>query len=1198
MAKLQVFDSPINQDDDDLFGMANYAQKLASFIETVTPPFTIGVYGEWGDGKTSFVRLLRQSLEASISEDKIKFIAFSAWPHTTSDALWRALIIKIARDLYAISESETGTPPPAAPKAPRPDGLWPALASFLFSDAVVLRPEPSPQDDLAKYRDLISRLDRTAYGSISKNKEQQVQVNNDVALLSIVNAAIAALGTVSPLVAGLRSLLGIEPKVNLSELLHTEKNVATRDLIESIQEFKQVFRQLFLDKAEGKRVFVFVDDLDRCLPDVALDILEAIKMFLDEVGCIFIVAADENLIGQGLRLRYSDLFRNNDDQHVHSFFAQKGQEYFEKIIQFAVRVPARTTDQAHRFISAQFPQWTPATDIIQTALGSNPRRLKQYCNQLTYKYLVSQIQVSSAAPGPSSLPVLDDRKRQLLDKIITLQSWSEHSLRKMRGFLAQPDTFPAVMTSIEKLLEDSQEDKPRPQAEAGLGDDSQYEFYTEAVKSAPLFNLLKGSPRFSAEPPDHTATCVEFADIKPHSGRTMLMTRDTAFMRILAAVEIQEPVDPAKLLVLDLTKLIYFDHERPDIFEKLRELADGTDWMSQLAALEGHFDPASISNGSGDEPLNQTADSLRQLLEVEDPSSPSSVIKLFLDAPRFSAMLREEVHLYEGVREQLPQAETLLAKELFASATAIDKYRRIAAATLSLLPPVERQKVESYLALRREAAQYFLELRKSAKVDALIYKWPEIARQYQVNGPAFLKTLEAQVLEPETVAKGTAGSWQRYLEDEQLVRFLRLRPLFRDIYPHEFSKYIAAAQVVAKPEAQKISASVPPVMAAAVYDQLEVVYDDFFVRIASIEGATDRYQVSLQREAGAPVSEEIDIPISAADRFEAMPLEAFSARGGIPVTRDAHFRANDLMAYLRQHGTQLYDMIFTSAAQRNFFEEALKTSRHLRIILEFNDQRLMQLPWESLYVPALRTFPGLVTKYSLVRHFPQAISLTPRTLSPPLRILVVATNPHDAVLLDIKQEIEILNRTLAPAIQEGHVQLKIVEQGTLPAIQHDMRVFRPHLFHFIGHGTYQVDAQEGALIFENEDGTMRAVGASDLKTLLVDSNIILAVLNACDTGATGQQNVNTGIAGTLVNDGIPAAVATMSAVLDSQALMFTREFYQAFTDGYTLEASIIEARKAISIEKWNWAAYALFSNTTKLDSFKLVRNQARKEGLT
>src|SRR5262249_50704756 len=149
-------------------------------------------------------------------------------------------------------------------------------------------------------------------------------------------------------------------------------------------------RRIF-EKADGKRICVFIDDLDRCMPDAALDLLEAIKIFLDDAPCIFLVAADQDLIGQGLRLRFKSLLESDTGSEVQALFARKGQEYFEKIVQLGIRVPQPTPEQTHRFISAQFPEWLPATDIIRTAIGDNPRRLKQYCNLLRYQYLAAQV---------------------------------------------------------------------------------------------------------------------------------------------------------------------------------------------------------------------------------------------------------------------------------------------------------------------------------------------------------------------------------------------------------------------------------------------------------------------------------------------------------------------------------------------------------------------------------------------------------------------------------------------------------------------------------------------------------------------------------------------------------------------------------------------------------------------------------------
>ena len=312
----------------------------------------------------------------------------SSWPFKTADELRRALILRIAQVLFdAPDVIESPSPAPAAPAPAEP--LAVRIRTFLAADALVLRAPPAPPDPLAEYKALLARLDATLYGGIGKSPQAQVQLGQQETLVAALKGILTMLGTVSPLIGGLRALFGLDAKVELTDLVQREKNEATRDRIESMAGFQKVLKDLFDRKAQGLRVCVFVDDLDRVMPDVALDLLEAIKSLLDGVKCTFIVAADQQLIGQGLKARLRELLDTPDRAQVDAFYNKKGRECFEKIIQLGIRVPEPTAEHAHRFIAAQFPHWLAATDLVEAAIGTNPRRLKQYCNLLDYRFHVS-----------------------------------------------------------------------------------------------------------------------------------------------------------------------------------------------------------------------------------------------------------------------------------------------------------------------------------------------------------------------------------------------------------------------------------------------------------------------------------------------------------------------------------------------------------------------------------------------------------------------------------------------------------------------------------------------------------------------------------------------------------------------------------------------------------------------------------------
>lgn len=181
-------------------------------------------------------------------------------------------------------------------------------------------------------------------------------------------------------------------------------------------------------------------------------------------------------------------------------------------------------------------------------------------------------------------------------------------------------------------------------------------------------------------------------------------------------------------------------------------------------------------------------------------------------------------------------------------------------------------------------------------------------------------------------------------------------------------------------------------------------------------------------------------------------------------------------------------------------------------------------------------------------------------------------------------EANILNRTLADAIEARQVNLEILQgaDATWENLQQAMRIVQPHFLHFVGHGA------EGMFMLENSDRRSHVLETSDLINLLSDWGVSVVILNGCHTGSTKDSEITTGIARGLASAGVSSVIATLDEIEDSAALMFIREFYRSFTDGYNLETSLTEARKALSVERWNWVTYALFANSTDLDKLQLA----------
>jgi formylglycine-generating enzyme required for sulfatase activity len=117
---------------------------------------------------------------------------------------------------------------------------------------------------------------------------------------------------------------------------------------------------------------VFVDDLDRCLPDKAVEVLEAIKLFLDVPGCVFVLGIAREVIEQGIKVRYKDYETRLD-----------GAEYLEKIIQIPFSLPPIDEQAVKHYVKdiagANLPDPRCET-VFSVGLEPNPRRIKRTLN--------------------------------------------------------------------------------------------------------------------------------------------------------------------------------------------------------------------------------------------------------------------------------------------------------------------------------------------------------------------------------------------------------------------------------------------------------------------------------------------------------------------------------------------------------------------------------------------------------------------------------------------------------------------------------------------------------------------------------------------------------------------------------------------------------------------------------------------------
>lgn len=161
--------------------------------------------------------------------------------------------------------------------------------------------------------------------------------------------------------AGLRKTMGIPFKEAQELFKHS---------IEIKSTLRDDFETAIGESLQDKRLVVFIDDLDRCLPEKTIDILEVIKLFLDVFKCVFIIGVAREMIERGIEVRYK-----TEGQSPIS-----GKDYIEKIIQVPFILPPIREKDIIRFIEnlGISKEEKEYAEIVARGTECNPRRVKMF----------------------------------------------------------------------------------------------------------------------------------------------------------------------------------------------------------------------------------------------------------------------------------------------------------------------------------------------------------------------------------------------------------------------------------------------------------------------------------------------------------------------------------------------------------------------------------------------------------------------------------------------------------------------------------------------------------------------------------------------------------------------------------------------------------------------------------------------------
>lgn len=337
---------------EDYLNFGEVSQIVTEILETEAMlPVSIGVFGNWGAGKSSLLNLIEQQIKSG----EWIVIKFDAWLYQGFDDARAALLEVIASHLIQAAKNDKT--------------IW------------------------EKSKNLFARIDGLRLAGL-------------VAEGAALAAGLPTFGLVSKIFGTAQNALdGIQDETESKQVVETVKEIvdSEKNLIKSkeqqtppkqIDEFRKEYGEI-LQKL-GKKLVIVIDNLDRCLPANAIQTLEAIRLFLFLNRTAFIIAADEEMIRHSVAEHYKDLsYRHQID-------------YLDKLIQIPIRVPKAGVLEIRAYL---YMLYAIHQKIPTAKLSSLRQFLETHLQQSWQDQSLNPEQVAKTIEGQDNQALLSDFER-------------------------------------------------------------------------------------------------------------------------------------------------------------------------------------------------------------------------------------------------------------------------------------------------------------------------------------------------------------------------------------------------------------------------------------------------------------------------------------------------------------------------------------------------------------------------------------------------------------------------------------------------------------------------------------------------------------------------------------------------------------------------------------------------------------------
>lgn len=281
-----------NETNEDLLGYQVHADLLKEVVlDSTMLPITIGIFGDWGSGKSSLMLLMKEGIDQWMKDEankkeKVAQIQFNSWQfenyEDTKLTLIETVLTEIEKDLK------------------------------------------KKQSAIKNGVDFLKKIKYLKLGVFFLKKIGQQVVPEELLKLLPTKEEWE------------KELTDDDAKLLIDEV---SKGNATK----FIERFREDFEKIVVG-ADYRSVIVYIDDLDRCEPSRIIQCLEAVKLFVNVKRTAFVIGADERIIEHAIEERYNHKIEKKTISSPYS-------DYMEKLIQLPYRIPRLSYSEQETYIT-------------------------------------------------------------------------------------------------------------------------------------------------------------------------------------------------------------------------------------------------------------------------------------------------------------------------------------------------------------------------------------------------------------------------------------------------------------------------------------------------------------------------------------------------------------------------------------------------------------------------------------------------------------------------------------------------------------------------------------------------------------------------------------------------------------------------------------------------------------------------------